>query len=71
MWIEFIGDVFDVLGKIMIAMTALAVHDSVMKSHKLNDEVDKTIRKEHVYAFVGIAFLVIGFALRHIGRYLV
>jgi len=70
MWLEFIGDIFDVLGKIMIAMTALAVHDTVMKKHALDDEVDKTIRKEHIYAFAGIALLVTGFALRQIGKYL-
>jgi len=70
MWIEFIGDILDVLGKIMIAMTALAVHDTVMKKHQLDDEVDKSIRKEHIYAFAGITLLVAGFTLRQIGKYI-
>ena len=71
MWIVFIGDVLDVLGKIMIAMTALAVHDTVMNEHKIDDKVNKSIKREHLYAYLGITFLVVGFLLRQLGRYLV
>ena len=70
MWIEFVGEVFDVLGKIMIAMTALAVHNTVMREHRIDEEVERTVRKEHLYAFIGIALLVAGFTLRQIGKYL-
>ena len=70
MWIEFVGEVLDVLGKIMIAMTVLAVHNTMMKEHRIDEQVNKTIRKEHLYAFIGIALLVSGFTLRQIGKYL-
>ena len=69
MWLEFIGETLDVLGKVLIAMTAIAVHDTVMKEHKLDDAVDKTVRKEHVYGFLGITLLIAGYVLRQLGKY--
>ena len=70
MWVEFIGETFDVLGKIMIAMTALAVHDTVMRENSIDDAVNKTIKREHLYAFIGITLLILGFFLRQLGKYL-
>lgn len=70
MWVELIGDILNVMGEIMIAMTALAVHDTVMKKHSIDADVDKTIRKEHIYAIIGVSLLVAGFAMRQIGKYL-
>jgi len=70
MWIEFVGDVLDVLGKVMIAMTALAVYDTLTRKQKVEATADKGIRREHIYAFLGITLIIAGFTLRHIGRYL-
>lgn len=69
MWIEFIGETLDVLGKVLIALTAIAVHDTVMKEHQFDDNVDKSVRKEHVYGFLGITFIIMGYVLKQLGKY--
>lgn len=69
MWIEFIGETLDVLGKVLIALTAIAVHDTVMKEHQIDAAVDKTVRKEHVLGFLGITFIIVGYVLRQLGKY--
>lgn len=67
--LEFLGETLDVLGKILIAMTAIGVHDSVLKEHKIDAEVSKSIRKEHIYGYLGIVLLVLGYVLRQLGKY--
>lgn len=69
MWLEFIGETLDVFGKIMIALTAIAVHDSVIKEHKIDAAVGRTVRKEHVFGFLGIALIIAGYVLRQLGRH--
>ena len=69
MWLEFVGETLDVFGKVLIALTAIAVHDTVYKEHRIDDAVGRTIRKEHVFGFLGIAFIIIGYAFRQLGKY--
>ncbi len=69
MWLKFIGETLDIFGKVLIALTAIAVHDTVMKEHQLDEAVDKTVRKEHVYGYLGIVLLIIGYMLRQLGEY--
>lgn len=69
MWLEFIGETLDVFGKVLIALTAIAVHDTVYKEHRIDDAVGKTIRKEHVFGFLGIAFIILGYTLRQLGKH--
>lgn len=69
MWLEFIGETLDVFGKVLIALTAIAVHDTVIKEHKIDEAVGKTVRKEHVLAFLGITFILAGYTLRQFGKY--
>jgi len=69
MWLEFIGETLEVFGKILIALTAIAVHETVIKEHRIDDAVGRTVRKEHVYGLLGIAFIIAGYALRQLGKY--
>lgn len=69
MWLEFVGETLDVFGKILIALTAIAVHDTVMKEHRIDDAVSRTVRKEHVFGFMGITFIILGYTLRQLGKY--
>lgn len=69
MWLEFIGETFDVCGKVLIALTAIAVHDTLQKEHEIDEAVGKTVRKEHVYGFLGITLIIMGFVLRQLGKY--
>ena len=69
MWLEFIGETLDVFGKILVALTAIAVHDTVIKEHRIDDAVGRTVRKEHIFGFLGITLIIAGYALRQLGRY--
>jgi len=69
MWLEFIGETLDIIGKILVAITAIAVHDSVIKERRIDEQVNRTIRKEHVYGFLGIVFMVAGYILRQLARH--
>ena len=69
MLLEFIGETIDIIGKILIALTAIAVHDTVLEEKGVDDRVQRTIRKEHVYGFLGIGLLILGYILRQLGRY--
>lgn len=67
-WLVFIGDVLEILGGILIAMAVLAVHDTFNKEHKIDDAVSSSIKKEHIYVFVGVTLLIFGFFLQQIGN---
>jgi hypothetical protein len=69
MWLEFIGDTLDVFGKVLIALTAIAVHDTVIKEHRIDAVVGRTVRKEHVFGFLGITFIILGYTLKQLGKY--
>lgn len=70
MWIEFAGDLLLILGEILIALAVLSVHNTVLKERKIDKAVGKTIQKEQLLIYLGIALLVGGFALRQLGNYL-
>lgn len=68
-WLEFIGETCDVLGKVLIALTAITVHDTIQREHHIDAAVGKSIRKEHVFGFLGIFLIVLGYLLRQIAKY--
>lgn len=61
---NLLGHTLDVIGKIMIAYTAIAVHYRVRKERKIDKKVFSTMRKEHLIGIVGIIFIVVGYFLR-------
>lgn len=65
------GDVMEVIGGVMIALAVLVVHDAVSNEHKIDAKVKKTIKKEHIYVFLGITFILGGFVLNQIGTYII
>lgn len=68
-WLEFVGDTLELLGGIMIAVAVIAVHDMVNKESKIDEQVSKSIKKEHIFVFFGVSLLILGFILKQIGRY--
>lgn len=68
-WIEFIGDVLEILGGILIALAVLTVHDTFNKEHKIDEAVSSSIKKERVYVFVGVTLLILGFFFQQLGQY--
>lgn len=64
MTIEFIGFTFDVIGKIMVAFTAIMVHHRVWKEHEISSRVFTEMRREQFIGVIGITFIVIGYVLQ-------
>ena len=64
MSVEFIGFTLDVVGKILVAYTAISVHYRFWKKHKIDEVVFATMERERVIAIIGVALIVIGYFLQ-------
>lgn len=62
--LELLGFTLDVIGKIMVAYTAIAVHRRVWKEHKIDKAVFATMKNEQVIGIIGIILIVIGYLLQ-------
>ncbi|MCE7936737.1 hypothetical protein DYH10_03040 [Candidatus Saccharibacteria bacterium CPR2] len=62
-----IGDIFEVIGTVLIAYMALAVHEQVRHEQKIDRKVFGVIRQEKVLAYTGMILIVGGFLLRVAG----
>lgn len=62
--LEFLGFTLDVIGKIMVAYTAIAVHRRVWKEHKVDEVVFRAMKKEQVIGIIGIILIIIGYLLQ-------
>ena len=62
--LELIGFAADVIGKLIIAYTAIAVHHRFLKEHKVDAAVFKTMRKEQIIGVIGVLLIVAGFFLQ-------
>ncbi|MCH8244367.1 hypothetical protein IIB97_00565 [Patescibacteria group bacterium] len=64
MTIEFIGFTLDVLGKVMVAFTAIMVHYRFRKEHKIDERVFRSMRREQLLGIIGILLIILGFLLQ-------
>lgn len=62
--LEFIGFTLDVIGKIMVAFTAIMVHYRFRKEHKVDERVFRSMRREHLLGIIGISLIILGFILQ-------
>lgn len=58
---ENIAFTLDIIGKIMIAYTALAVHWHVRKEHKIDKAVLSAMKREKAIGMAGILFMIAGY----------
>lgn len=58
-----IASVFELSGGVLIALVVLGVHSRIIKEHKIDDLVLKTMRKERAYVFIGLFLLSLSFVL--------
>ena len=65
---ELIGFTLDVLGKLMVAYTAIRVHYRFRKEHKIDELVFKAMKREHFVGILGIIFIIIGYFLQLPGK---
>lgn len=61
---EFIGFTLDVIGKIMVAYTAIMVHYRFWKEHKIDERVFVTMKRERTIGVFGVALIFIGYLLQ-------
>ena len=51
------------IGEIIVAYTVIKVHERIMKEHKIDAKVLKTMRKEQRLAIIGIIMITSGWIL--------
>lgn len=66
---ELLGSTLDVVGKIMIAFTAIMVHHRFLKEHKVDERVFRSMKKEQLIGILGITFIIIGYFLENIEKF--
>jgi len=66
---EFIGATLDLIGKIMIAFTAIRVHYRFRKEHRVDERIFKAMRREQLLGILGIALIIIGYLLQLPGKF--
>lgn len=62
--VEFLGFTLDVIGKILVAYTAIMVHYRFWKEHKVDEAVFTAMKRERIIAIVGIALIIAGYFLQ-------
>ncbi|HAM95608.1 hypothetical protein A2W39_00330 [Candidatus Azambacteria bacterium RIFCSPHIGHO2_01_46_10] len=61
---QLIGLTIQTAGEIMVALTVIMVHYHVLKEHKVDEDVFRTMKKEQKLAILGIACIGLGYALQ-------
>ena len=61
---ELIGFILDIIGKVMIAFTALMVHHRFSVEHKVDEKVFAVMRREKIIGILGIILMIVGFLLQ-------
>lgn len=63
MSLEILVRTLDVVGKVLVAYTAIAVHHRVWRSHKIDKGVFKMMRTEQWLGVFGIILIVLGYLI--------
>lgn len=60
---ELLGHTLDVIGKVLVSYTAIAVHYRFRKEHKIDEAVFKHMRREQIFGVLGIVLIILGYLL--------
>jgi len=61
---EFIGQTVQVIGEVMIGVTAIMVHRRVWKEHTINPVVYKEMQREQTIGILGVILLIVGYFIQ-------
>jgi hypothetical protein len=61
---ELTGFILDVIGKLLVAYTAIAVHHRFLKEHKIDAAVFKVMHREQIVGIIGVILIIAGFLLQ-------
>ncbi len=59
-----IGLTLDTLGKVLLGITVLMVHWHVLKEHKIDADVLRTMKREQVLGVSAILLIISGYVLQ-------
>ena len=61
---EFLGDLLEAAGTVLIAYAALRVHHRFLHEHTVDEQVFKTMKVEQRIGIFGVVLVITGFILR-------
>jgi len=64
MSIQFIGLTFEMIGTIFVAYAALRVHHRILREHKIDRKVYKTMKGEQFLGIIGVLFVLLGYFIQ-------
>jgi len=59
-----IGLTIDTIGKIMLGITVLMVHWHILKEHKIDIDVLRTMKREQILGISGILLILAGYIMQ-------
>lgn len=62
-FVELLALTFDIIGKILIAITAILVHKKVVARKRIDKTIIREFHREEVYAVLGIVAMLLGYVL--------
>jgi hypothetical protein len=63
--IQALGDVFELIGELVIAYTVIAVHHRIILEKKMDKNVLNIMKKEQAMAVLGMTLIILGFIIKH------
>ncbi len=60
---DIFASTLDIIGKVIIAYTALAVHGRVREEQKIDASVFHIMKRERIVGIIGIVFMVLGYLI--------
>lgn len=61
---SIIGATLDLIGKILVSYTAIAVHNRFWQEHKVDERVFEEMRRERKIGLLGVICMILGFLLQ-------
>jgi len=59
----FWGITLGVIGKVLVVLSVLHMHHSLVKEHRIDRKVILTYRQERVLTFIGLILVVLGYTM--------
>ncbi|MFV1917044.1 MAG: hypothetical protein ACC618_00940 [Patescibacteria group bacterium] len=58
------GLTLDTIGKVLLGITVLMVHRLVLREHKIDVDVLKTMKREQILGISGILLIIVGYVMQ-------
>lgn len=62
--VNFFGFTLDVVGKVLVAYTAIMVHYRFWQEHKVDEKVFVAMKRELLIGMLGIVLIIVGYFLQ-------